>query len=170
MTPTVNVLPDLYNFSLQIIATIVLFVVLRHFLFKPVSDMLNARKEGIENNINEAKAQREEAINLKNEYELKIQEAKDEARSIVEASKKRGDQLREEIVSEAKKEAEGVLVKAKNEIERERERTMEDLKSEVVTIAMLAATKVVEKNLDANTHKDMINKFIDEVGEAKWQN
>ena len=45
-----------------------------------------------------------------------------------------------------------------------------DLKSEVVDIAMLAATKVLEKDLDPNTHKTMINKFIDEVGESKWTN
>jgi len=167
---TVNVLPDLYNFTLQILATIVLFLVLKHYLFKPVSERLKARSEAIEREINEAKVKNEEAEALRKEYELKIDDAKSEARSIVESSKKRGEQLREEIISDAKKEAEEVLVKARKDIEREREKTMDGLKSEVVSIAMLAAAKVVEKNLDEEAHKEMIGKFIDEVGDAEWQN
>lgn len=170
MDVQINVLPDLPNFLLQIGATLVLFFILRHFLFKPVSELLASRKEKIANEINEAKAKNEEAEALRKEYVLKIDDAKNEARSIVESSKKRGDQLREEMLSDAKKEAEDVLVKARKEIEREREKTMDGLKSEVVSIAMLAAAKVVEKNLDENAHKEMIGKFIDEVGDAEWQN
>jgi len=47
---------------------------------------------------------------------------------------------------------------------------MEELKAEVVTIAMMAASKVIDRNLDADVHKDMINQFINEVGERTWQN
>lgn len=166
----INVLPDLVNFLLQIAATIVLFLVIRHFLFKSVSEFLAARKEKIANDIEEAKLQREEADNLRKEYESRIDEAKNEARSIVESAKKRGEELKDQIVVEAKTEAGNVLTKARNDIEREKEKTMAELKSEVVEIAMMAAEKVVEKSLDDKAHKEMINKFIDEVGEAQWQN
>ncbi|KNF09718.1 ATP synthase subunit b, sodium ion specific [Gottschalkia purinilytica] len=166
----VNILPDMLNFGLQLAATLVLFLVLRHFLFDPVKKHLEARGENIQKDLDEAKAEREQAISLKKEYELNIENAKSEGRDIVEAAKKRGDQLRDEIILEARKEAENMAAKAKNDIQREKEKALDDLKSEVATIAMLAASKVVEKNLDNNAHKDMINKFIDEVGEVKWQN
>lgn len=166
----INVLPDLVNFLLQIAATIVLFLVLRHFLFKSVSEFLAARKEKIANDLDEAKLRREEAETLRKEYESRIDEAKNEARVIVDSAKKRGEELKDQIVVEAKAEASNVLAKAKNDIDREREKTMADLKSEVVQIAMMAAEKVVEKSLDEKAHNEMINKFIDEVGEAQWQN
>jgi len=166
----INVLPDPVNFLLQIAATLVLYLVLRHFLFEPVTKFLAARKERIAKELEEAKSHREEAEVLKKEYESRINEAKNEARAIVDSAKKRGEELKEQIIVEAKAEANKVLAKAKSDIEREREKTMAELKSEVVQIAMMAAEKVVEKNLDEKAHKEMINKFIDEVGEAQWQN
>ncbi|WIV12181.1 F0F1 ATP synthase subunit B [Proteiniborus sp. MB09-C3] len=166
----VNVLPDPVNFLLQISATLVLFLILRHFLFKPVSKFLADRKERIAQELGEAKSHREEAETLKKEYESRIDEAKQEARGIVDSAKKRGEELKAEIVVSAKTEAGNVLAKAKSDIEREKEKTMAELKSEVVEIAMMAAEKVVEKSLDEKAHKEMINKFIDEVGEAQWQN
>lgn len=170
MDVQINVLPDLVNFSLQIAATIVLFLVIRHFLFKSVSEFLAARKEKIAHDLDEAKQQREEADNLRKEYESRIDEAKNEARGIVESAKKRGEELKDQILVEAKTEAGNVLAKARNDIEREKERTMAELKSEVVQIAMMAAEKVVEKSLDEKAHSEMIKKFVDEVGEAQWQN
>lgn len=166
----INVLPDPVNFSLQIAATIVLFLVIRHFLFKPMTEFLAARKEKIASDLDEARNQREEAAALRKEYESRIGEAKNEARTIVDSAKKRGEELKDQIVVEAKTEANNVLAKARNDIEREREKTMSELKTEVVQIAMMAAEKVVEKSLDEKAHKEMINKFIDEVGEAQWQN
>lgn len=166
----VNVLPDPVNFLLQISATLVLYFILRHFLFGPVSTFLAARKERIAKELEEAKSHREEAETLKKEYESRIDEAKQEARGIIDSAKKRGEELKDQILVEAKTEASNVLAKARNDIEREKEKTMAELKSEVVQIAMMAAEKVVEKSLDEKAHKDMIKKFVDEVGEAQWQN
>ena len=166
----VHILPDIPNLVMQIVATLILFLVLRHFLYRPVTELLAARGDKVYEEMAEAKKQKAEAENLKQEYEVRIQDAKDEARDIVEGAKKRGDQLKDEIVQEAKGEAGNILEKARTDMEREKEKVLNDLKSEVVDIAMLAASKVVEKDLDENTHKNMINKFITEVGESKWKN
>lgn len=166
----VHVLPDWPNFLLQLASTGVLFLVLRHFLFTPVSNFLQERKEKISSDIKEAESQKVEASKLKSQYEAKIEEAKEEAKEIIESSRKRGDEIREEIVSDAKKEANNMIDKAKKEISREKEKAQQELKEEMVTVAMLAASKVIDENLDDKKHKDMINKFIDEVGENQWQN
>lgn len=166
----VHVLPSLENFIPQIVATGVLFLVLRHFLFKPVTDLLDARSKKIVSNLEESTQQKEEALAVKAEYQAKLEDAKGEAREIVESAKKRSDQLKDEIIQEAKAEAQRISERAMLDIEREKQKMLVDLKSEVVDIAMLAATKVLEKDLDPNTHKTMINKFIDEVGESKWKN
>ena len=166
----VHVLPDLPNFILQILATGVLFLVLRHFLFKPVTNLLDARSKQIVENLEASTVHKREAEAVKAEYELKLADAKNEARDIVETAKKRSDQLKDEIIQEAKSEAQNISKRASADVELEKQKMLVDLKSEVVDIAMLAATKVLEKDLDPNTHKTMINKFIDEVGESKWTN
>lgn len=170
MIGEVHVLPNLVNFIPQIIAIGILFLVLRHFLFDPVTKILNSRSEAIVSNLEESTKEKREAQAVKAEYELKLEDAKGEAREIVESAKRRSEQLKEEILQEAREDAKKVTEKAMLDIEREKQVMLADLKSEVVDIAMLAANQVVEKDLDPNTHKAMINQFIDEVGESQWKN
>lgn len=166
----VNILPDIPNLLLTISSTIVLFLVVRHFAYQPLLKMLEARAEKVHTEMAEAKQKNEEATNLRLEYESRIQEAKDEARVIVESAKKRSDQLKSEILDEAKVEAQKISERATLETEREKQKMLDDLRSEVVDIATLAASKVLEKELDSSTHKTMIDKFITEVGDSKWVN
>jgi F-type H+-transporting ATPase subunit b len=166
----VRVLPQLSSMILQLIATVVLFFILRHFLYKPVSKFMNDRKEGIQKDIDDAKALKNEAIELKSEYELKINEAKAEGQKIIEGSRKRGEEIKEDIVREARVEANSIMEKARVEIEREKEKALEEIKLQAGEMAILIASKVIDKNLDMNLQKDMIDKFVDEVGVDKWQN
>lgn len=170
MDTVIRVLPDPVSLIQQILATLVLYVILKKKLFGPITKFLKERQDKIEANINEAKETRNEAINLKRDYEIKIAEAKEEAKSIVEAARKRGEEVREEIVKDAKKEANSIADKANKEIEREKAKAKDDLKKEVVNIAMMVASKVISKEIDENTHKEMISNFIDEVGGSSWQN
>lgn len=166
----VHIIPDIQNLVLQLTSTLILFLIVRHFLYKPATELLAARSDKVYEEMAETKKQKEEAEATKREYEARLDQAKEESRTIVENAKQRGEQLKDEIIQEAKAEATQIKDKAISDIEREKEKVLDDLKSEVVDIAMLAASAVIEKDLDANTHKNMINKFIDEVGESKWKN
>jgi len=161
-------MPDWPIFISQLISTTVLFFVVKHFLFKPVSDMVNARKNKIENDILEAEIQAKEANVLKNQYEQKIEGSKNEARTIIALAKQREDKIKQEVLAEAKVEVDGMFIKAKESIEREKEKTMAGLKHDIVEMAMLVASAAIDKNLDEDTHQEMINKFINEVGEVEW--
>lgn len=165
----VHILPDPINLILQLVATLILFLVIRSKVTAPLKEMLDKRARSIEEDIKVAKNQKTKAEELKTKYEISLEKAKEEGREIVESAKKRGDQLKDEIISEAKTEANVEKNRAKNEIEREKERALDSLKSEVASMVMLVANKVVNKNLDEATHKDMIDNFISEVGESKWQ-
>lgn len=166
----IRVIPQLSSMILQLISTLLLFFILRHFLYKPVSKFMNDRKEGIQGDIDDAKALKNEAIELKSEYELKINEAKTEGQKIIEDSRKRGEEIKQDIVNEARVEANGIMEKARVEIEREKEKALEEIKLQAGEMAILIASKVIDKNLDMNLQKDMIDKFVDEVGVDKWQN
>ena len=166
----VRVIPQLLSMILQLISTLILFLVLKHFLHEPVSKFMNERKNKIQSDIDDAKALKGEAIELKSEYEAKISEAKAEGQEIIESARKRGEEIKEDIINEAKVEADGIIDRARKEIDREKEKALDEIKLQAGDMALLIASKVMDEKLDVNLQQDLINKFIDEVGTDKWQN
>ncbi|HSH35889.1 F0F1 ATP synthase subunit B [Schnuerera sp.] len=166
----VRVIPDLLSVVLTWIALLILFFGLRKLLYKPVSNILNKRKEKIQNDIDGAKTLKEEAMTLKSDYESKLLEAKQETQEIIENGRKRGEEIKEDIIAEAKKEAENIVEKAKREIQAEREKALLDVKMQAGEMAVLIASKIIDKNVDMASQQDLIEKFVDEVGTKEWQN
>ncbi|MBZ2174919.1 F0F1 ATP synthase subunit B [Schnuerera sp. xch1] len=165
----VRVLPELSSVILTLIATFILFLGLRKLLYKPVSKILNDRKENIKNEIDEAKEIRQEAMKLKDEYEARIAEARQETQEIIESGRKRGEEVKESIVTEAKEEANSIIEKAKKEIEAEKEKALLDIKTQSGEMAILIASKIIQEEMDSTKQQKLINKFVDEVGSQKWQ-
>ncbi len=165
----VRALPELPSMILAWAALLVLYLMLRHFLYKPVSQFLNDRKEKIKSDIDGAKVLKEEAIALRDDYESRISLAKKESQEIIESARKRGEELKENILAEARKEAEGIVSRARKEIAREREVAFQDIKSQAGEIAILIASKIMEEEIKVDKQRNLIDKFIDEVGSSKWQ-
>ena len=140
----------------QIINTVILFIVLKKILFKPVLNIIDSREEA-----------KNEGLALKAEYEQKLAVAKKEGQEIIKQATLRAEQKSDEIISTAKEEASNLKDRASKDIAQEREKVMNELKNDISSIAILAASKVIEEDIDQSKHEEMINKFIEEVGEAK---
>lgn len=145
----------------------VLVTVLKVFAYKPVCNMLDARRAEIENNLNSAEQAKLDAQKLKDEYASQIQDARQEAQEIINQATKAGEQAKSEIVTEAREEAARLTERAKEEIAREKSEALAEIRNEVAELAVLAAEKVVGKTIDAKDHENMVNNFVKEVGEAK---
>ena len=163
-------LPVVSAMLLSWVALAILYFGLRHFLYKPVSEFLNDRKEKIKSDIDGARVLKEEATSLREEYESRIDLAKKESQEIVEGARKRGEELKEDILGDAKKEAEGIVERARKQIIRERETAMQDIKSQAGELAILIASKIMEEEVKMDKQNILIDKFIDEVGNSQWQN
>ena len=163
-------LPVLSSMFLFWIAFAILFLGLSKFLYKPVSEFLNERKEKIQSDIEGAKVLQEEATKLRNDYESRIDLARKESQEIVEGARKRGEELKQDILAEARKEAEGIVLRAEKERIREREAAMQDIKSQAGEMAILIASKIMEEEVKLDKQNILIDKFIDEVGNSQWQN
>jgi F-type H+-transporting ATPase subunit b len=159
-----------WTFVFQIANTLILFLFLKKFLFKPVTEFMEARENEISGSYKDAEEKNKEADTIKSEYLEKISKAEEEGRTIVKEASKRAERRAEEIIKDADHEASSMREKAKLDIEREKTKAVNALKDDIAGLAILAATKVVEKDMKEEDHKDLINKFIDEVGDAKWQN
>lgn len=156
-----------YELFFTLANVLILFLILRKILFKKIIDVMDARDADIKNNIEAGEKAKEEGMKFKSEYETKIQDARDEGQMIVDFARKRAEEKSDTIISEARKEAEYIKQKANNEIAKEKEQAFNNIKSEISEIAVLAASKVIEKDIDKAKHEDLIENFIKEVGEAK---
>lgn len=147
--------------------TLILFFILKKILFKPVLKVMDEREMQIKMDIDEGNKAREEGLKFKSEYETKVGSARSKGQQIVEIAKKRAEEKSDEIISKAKQDAEIIKVKALDEIDKEKQQAFNDIKNEISDMAIMAASKVVQKDIDKTKHEDLINEFIKEVGESK---
>ena len=145
----------------------ILVVGLKVFLYKPVCNMLDSRREEVINNLNSAEEAKLEAQKLKDEYAAQIQNARAEAQDIINQAAKIGEQTKADIVTEAREEASRLTAKAQAEIAREKTEALNEIRNEIADLAVLAASKVVGKTIDVADHQNMVDNFVKEVGEAE---
>ena len=150
----------------QLINLLLLVLLLKHFLFKPVQNILNARQAEIDKDYDDAEKAQTQAEALRDEYEKRIADAKAEAADIVRTATRKAQLNGEAIMREAQDEAVRVKEKADAQIEQEKKKAMNELKDEISDIAVDIASKVVEREINAKDHEEMIAEFIKGVGEA----
>lgn len=170
MDIVVRALPELSSVILAWVALLLLYIMLRHFLYNPVNEFLSKRKEKIQSDIDGAKVLKEEAETLRKDYESRISLAKKESQEIIESARKRGEELKQGIVFEARKEADSIIDRARREVVREKEAAFQQIKTQAGEMAILIASKIMEDEINADKQSALIDKFIDEVGTSKWQN
>ena len=151
----------------QIINTGILFLVLKIILFKPVLNIIEKRENMIQEDLAAGAKAKNEGIALKEEYEEKVSLAKEEGREIIKQATARAEEKSNQIISDAQAEAIALKAKATKEIAQEKEQAIAEIRNDISDIAILAASKVLEEDIDKAKHEDLIEKFIKEVGEAK---
>ena len=157
---------DGWTFLAQICNLMIQLVIFKKFLLKPIKQVIADRKAKADSEIADAQKLRTEAEALKAEYEQNLQNARTEANQIVTAAQKTATARSEEIVGEARAQAAALKQKAEADIAQERKKAVNEVKDEIGGIAMEIASKVVEREISEKDHKDLIDEFIKNVGEA----
>ena len=157
---------DGWTFLAQICNLMIQLVIFKKFLLKPIKQVIADRKAKADSEIADAQKLRTEAEAMKAEYEQNLQNAHTEANQIVTAAQKTATARSEEIVGEARAQAAALKQKAEADIAQERKKAVNEVKDEIGGIAMEIASKVVEREISEKDHKDLIDEFIKNVGEA----
>ena len=157
---------DGWTFLAQICNLMIQLVIFKKFLLKPIKQMIADRKAKADSEIADAQKLRTEAEAMKAEYEQNLQNARTEANQIVATAQKTATARSEEIVGEARAQAAALKQKAEADIAQERKKAVNEVKDEIGGIAMEIASKVVEREISEKDHKDLIDEFIKNVGEA----
>ena len=161
-----SIIPDWRVLIVQAGGFLLLLVVFKLFLFKPIMSVLDARRGEIEGGYKDAEAHRQEAEELRAQYEQRLASVEEEIRGKITEAIKDGQRMREEILADSRAKADGILTKAQEEIHREQEKAMVQLKTTVADLAISAAGKLIEEKLDPAKHRQLVTRFIDNLDEV----
>ena len=158
---------NIWQILLSLANLLIMFLILKSFLFKPVQKVFDTRKEEVDTMYAQANESRSQAEDMKREYETRLAAAREEAdglvRSAVQTAQKRSDA----IVAEASSQASHLKQKASEEIAQERRQMLQDVRGEISDIAVSIASKVVEREINAQDHQDFVDDFIRNVGDKQ---
>ena len=157
---------DGWTFLAQICNLMIQLLIFKKFLLNPVKKVIAERKAKADSQIADAAKLRTEAEAMKAEYEQNLQNARTEANQIVAAAQKTAAARSEELLGEARAQAAALKQKAEADIAQERKKAVNEVKDEIGGMAMEIASKVVEREIKEADHKDLIDEFIKNVGEA----
>lgn len=148
-----------------LVNTVVLFLVMKKFLFKPVMKMIADRQQEIDDLYADAGKAKEEAQALESEYKQKLSAAQETSDRLVKEAMARGQSREEEIIRQANLEADAIRTKASADIAQEKKKAINEAKDEISVIAMAIAGKVVGRELSADDQSDLVDSFINELGD-----
>ena len=154
------------NLVWTIINLVVLYLLLRHFLIGPVMNIMEQRKQMIDDGFKNAEAAQADANRLKQEYEAALSGAKQESVQLIEDARKSAKAEYDRIVSEAGEKADTMIESAKENVRIEREQTMKELKSQIAGLAAASAAKIISGNADEKESRDLYDQFLKEAGEG----
>lgn len=150
------------------ISMLVLFTAASYFMIDPIKKLLKGRQDRISEDREKAKSEKQDAEELKKQYEDKIKNIEKDAEVILRDARKKALLSEERIVSEAKEEAARIIAHAKNEAELEKKKAADDVKKEIIKVATLMAGKVVAVSMDEKVQDALIEETLKEIGEETW--
>ena len=145
---------------------IILVVLLRLFLYKPVKAMLARRQQRIADGLEAAERAQNEAEGQRAAFERELAAARDEAQKEARAAAEATERMRGEVLDAARAEAEQIKTRAREETEREREQVAVALRREAGELALLIARRVVADTVDPAAQRALVDRVLVDIGEA----
>jgi len=152
---------------LQAVGFIILYLLLRRFLFGPIQNILEQRRAEVESALDRSAEEVQRAEALRAEYEIHLARIRDEARQRMQEAVREGQEAGEAILAEARTQAEGTLDRARAQIDLETRQAMQELRHQVVDLAIEAARKAVHETLDEERHRQIVDRVIGDIEAAR---
>ena len=149
----------------QICNLFIQLLIVKIFFLDKIKAILDQRREAADKQITEAETAKSEALAIKQTYEQNMLEAKAKADDLLMTAQRTANSRSEEIISQAQQQAAQIKSKAAADIELEKKKALNEAKNEISDLAMAIAGKVVARELNAGDQADMIDRFIDELGD-----
>ena len=145
---------------------LLLIFLVKKFAWGNITSILDARAEKITNDIDEAEAARKKAEELAAKREAGLAGSRQEATTILETAKETAEKNKAHILSEANQEALRLKEKAQLEISQNKEEAMNSIKGDVADLTVNLAGKLLSQQLDTEGHRQLIDRYLNELGDA----
>ena len=140
--------------------------ILWKFAWGPILGAVEAREQGIQSKLDEAANRNEEAAKLLEEHKAQIADARRQANELIAEGKAAGEHVRKEVEEKARAEAQAIVERARVEIERERDAAIAELRKESVELALAAATRLMQENLDQDKDRALVERYLADMGSS----
>jgi len=151
----------------QMVNFIVLLGLMYLVAYKPLMRMFDERSRKIKESMEQTEFIREQAAHAEEEAEQRIEAAAKEGQQIVSRAMRTGEEVRQEAEQKARQDAESFIARARVEIQRERDNAIDELRKEFTDLTILAAGKVIDRSLDKEAHRQIIDKVLEEASTLK---
>lgn len=157
---------NLWQILISLANLVLLFLILKKFLFKPVMNILEKRNSEIDESYENASKAEKEAEDSRAAWEDKLSGADAKAAEIVQNAADQAKYRADTIIADAENKAEGIVRMAKTEALLERKKAADGIKREIVEVSSALSEKLLEREINAEDHKKLIDSFIDDIGDA----
>lgn len=156
---------NVWSILISIANLLIMFFILKKFLYKPLQKMLDARRAAVDRVYSDADEAKAAAQADQKAWAEKMEGANAAADRIVKAAEEAGERRRDAILDEASRKAESIVRQAENEADLERRKASEEIKKEIVDVSAVLAEKMLEREIRPSDHRALIDSFINEVGD-----
>jgi len=157
----------LFDINVTIVFQIINFLLLLFFLYrigyKPITEMMEKRRQTIQGNLDGAEKEQQAALALRKEYETHLANARKEAQEIVETANRMSEQMKEEMLQTARNESEKLRTQAEMQIVQAKEKALEDIQKETIQLSLVMAEKMMKKGLDEKRQSEIIQEIIGQI-------
>ncbi len=164
--PTLDVISvNLWQIIISLINLLLLFLIMKHFLYKPVTRMLEQRQAQLDADYTAAEQDRAQAAADREELERQLAQSRERADAMIAEATVTADRRGEKIVLEARERADGIVRRAQAEAEQEMKKAEATIKEEIIVISTALTEKMLEREISEQDHRTLIDDFIDKLGE-----
>lgn len=156
---------NLWQILISLCNLVILFLILKKFLYKPVKNVVKEREEDLKNKYSQAENCMAQAEKTKKEWDEKMQNVDERSKMIKEEAKKRAESLENTILEQARFEAEMIKKRAVEEAEAERRKAEADIKEEISEVSALMAEKILSREITLNDQRNIIDDVISKIGD-----
>ncbi len=158
------ILPATNELVIGGLAFLILLVAMYKFAFPAIQNGMNARTQKIRDNLDEAERTKSEASRILEDYQRQLADAKSESARIIDEARQTAEQMRRDLMVRAEAEVTELRDRTRSEIDAAQQRAVADLRDQVSQLAIGAAEVVVQKNLDRDTNRALVERYIEQVG------
>lgn len=159
-----------WSYVMILVNVMILYLIMKKFFFAKIRGFMQTRQKNITDAVEHAQKVNVQAEALKKTYEEQIVSLEEQGREILKAARQKAQSQARQIIHAAEEQAGEVLKRTEAQLEQQKRKTVEEAREQIAEIALAAAEKILEKQINHQEHQVIINNVIDEMGKTKWQN